>query len=219
STAEVKPRARGPADIAAQSERFVAARTSQLADLNARLGELGPAPTPGAAAENPDITRQRAALEKERNALDPDIRLARLISVDAQQRRAEALAQQRAVFEATLLERSESPLRSAFWKRVHAKWTDDQARLRHLTAELASGLATALGTAAAAKFMVGALALLTFMGVALALTESGLIRLLAGPSGLAGRLRLSWLALLTSLAYILIAGLALSVAWNWLEDA
>ena len=219
SDEEVKSIDRRAADIAVQAERFVAARTSQLADLNARLGELGPAPTPGAAAENPDITRQRAALEKERNALDADIRLARLISVDAQQRRAEALAQQRAVFEATLLERSESPLRSAFWKRVHAQWTDDQARLRHLTAELASGLATALGTAAPAKFMVGALALLTFMGVALALTESGLIRLLAGPSGLAGRLRLSLLALLTSLAYILIAGLALSVAWSWLEDA
>ena len=47
-------------DIVAQAERFVAARTAQLVDLNARLGELGPAPTAGGNAENPDVTRQRA---------------------------------------------------------------------------------------------------------------------------------------------------------------
>jgi len=60
---EVKSIDRGAADIVAQAERFVAARTTQLADLNARLGELGPTPNPSAAAENPDITRQRAALD------------------------------------------------------------------------------------------------------------------------------------------------------------
>jgi len=86
-------------NIVAQAERFVTARTAQLADLNARLGELGPAPTAGGNAENPDVTRQRAALEVERNALDADIRLARLISVNAQQHRAEVLAQRRTVFE------------------------------------------------------------------------------------------------------------------------
>ena len=90
-------------DIVAQTERFVAARASRLVDLNARLGELGPAPTEGGNTESPDVTRQRAALEKERNALDADIRLARLTSVNAQQRRAEVLAQRRAVFEAQLL--------------------------------------------------------------------------------------------------------------------
>ena len=39
-------------NIVAQAERFVTARTAQLADLNARLGELGPAPTAGGNAEN-----------------------------------------------------------------------------------------------------------------------------------------------------------------------
>jgi len=216
---EVKSIDRGAADIVAQAERFVAARTTQLADLNARLGELGPAPNPGAAAENPDITRQRAALEKERNALDADIRLARLIAVDAQQRRAEALAQQRAVFEATLLERSESPLRSAFWKRAHSQWTADEARLRHLAIDLESGAATALGAAAPAKFLIGCVALVVFLTVAFGLAESGLARLLTASNLPAGQLRLSLLALLTALAYVLTAGAALSVAWDALENA
>ena len=117
--------------IVAQAERFVAARTTQLADLNARLGELGPAPTEGGNTENPDVTRQRAALEKERNALDADIRLARLMSVNAQQRRAEVLAQRRAVFEAQLLKRSDSPLRAAFWDQASAQWQDRPGPLAH----------------------------------------------------------------------------------------
>jgi small-conductance mechanosensitive channel len=96
-----------------------------------------------AKAENPDVTRQRAALEKERNALDADIRLARLMSVNAQQRRAELLAQRRAVFEAQLLKRSESPLRSAFWDHASAQWKTDQARLRTLAGEFEFGATTA----------------------------------------------------------------------------
>ena len=105
-------------EITAESERFVASRTTQLNDLNARLGELGPAPAQGAAStETPDITRQRAALTKQRNAIDADIRLARLLIVNAQQHRTEMLAQRRAVFEAKLFERSLSPLTASFqWR-------------------------------------------------------------------------------------------------------
>ena len=68
-------------DIGVQADKFVAARTGDLADLNAKLGELGNPPAAGA-TEDPDITRQRARLTKERNALDADIRLAGLLSVD-----------------------------------------------------------------------------------------------------------------------------------------
>jgi len=205
-------------DVVAQADRFVAARTSQLADLNARLGELGPAPVPGGNAESPDITRQRAALEKERAALDADIRLARLMSINAQQRRAELLAQRRAVFEAQLLERSDSPLRAVFWDQIGAQWQSDQDRLRSLAGEFESGVASALHGAAAAKLLLGGLALLAVVAVGLRLAESGLARLVARTVPV-GRLRRSLLALLTVLAYILIAGLAFSLAWDWLESA
>ena len=205
-------------DIVAQSERFVAARTSQLVDLNARLGELGPAPSGSGATENPDVTRQRATLEKERNALDADIRLARLLSVNAQQRRAEALAQQRAVFEAQLLEHSHSPLRDDFWNEASAQWQIDQVRLRSIASQFQSGLATALGGAVLAKLLIGAAGVLAIVAVGVRLAESGLARLLAARAPV-GRLRRSLLAVLTVLAYVLIAGLVFSLAWDWLEEA
>jgi len=205
-------------EIVAQAERFVAARTAQLADLNARLGELGPVPTAGGTAENPDVTRQRAALEIERNALDADIRLARLISVNAQQRRAEVLAQRRTVFEAQLLERSVLPLRAAFWEQASAQWKTDQTTLRALADEFEVGVATALRNAGPATLLIGALTVLALVAVGVRLAEGGLARLVARTVPV-GRLRRSLLALLTVLAYILIAGLAFSLAWDWLEDA
>ena len=54
--------------IGAQADKFVAARTGELNDLNARLGELGNPPAAGA-SEDPDITRQRAALMAQYNAV------------------------------------------------------------------------------------------------------------------------------------------------------
>lgn len=78
----------------------MAARTGELNDLNARLGELGNPPAAGA-SEDPDITRQRARLTKERNALDADIRLAKLLAIDVRQRGTDLLTQRRAVFEAS----------------------------------------------------------------------------------------------------------------------
>ena len=205
-------------DVVAQAERFVAARTAQLADLNARLGELGPAPTGAGSAENPDVTRQRAALESERNALDADIRLARLISVDAQQRRAEVLAQRRAVFEAQLLQRSASPLRPAFWDQASAQWRNDRALLRTLADEFERGLASALRDSAWVKVLIGALGVLGILAATLRLAERGLARLVAHTVPV-GRLRRSLLALLTVVAYILIAGVAFSLVWDWLKDA
>ncbi|HSC62425.1 MAG TPA: DUF3772 domain-containing protein [Caldimonas sp.] len=205
-------------DIVTQAERFVATRITQLADMNARLGELGPAPTASGNAENPDVTHQRAALEKDRNALDADIRLARLMSVNAQQRRAELLAQRRAVFEAQLLERADSPLGTAYWDQARLQWKSDQARLRTLASEFRAGVASAPHGTTPAKLMIGALGVLAIVAVCLRLAELGLSRLAARTFPV-GRLRRSLLAFLNVLAYILIAGLAFSLAWDWLEDA
>jgi hypothetical protein len=59
---------------------------------------------------------------------------------------------------------------------------------------------------------------LAIVAVGVRLAESGLARLVARTVPV-GRLRRSLLALLTVLAYILIAGLAFSLVWDWLEDA
>ena len=204
-------------NILARAERFVAARTAQVADLNARLGELGPPPAAGGTAESLDVTQQRVALEKERNALDADIRLARLMSVNAQQRRAELLAQRRAVFQAQLLDHSDPPLRDEFWRQARTDWNTDRVRLRTLAAELEVGLTTALRGASPTKIALGALGVFAFIAIALRVTEIGLTRLAARTFPI-GRLRRSLLAFLNVLAYVLITGLVLSLAWDQLEE-
>ena len=205
-------------DIGAQAQRFVASRTGPLADLNARLGELGTAPAKGAGTEDPDVTRQRTALEKERNALDADIRLARLVAVDAQQRGTDLRNQRRALFEARLLERSSSPLGTVFWRNIGAAWPADQARLTNLLAEVRTGLSTALrgpGSGTVIASFLGAL-LLAFLGCWGA--EHGLTRLAARVLPL-GRLRRSLLALSTVAATSLIVGVAAQWGWKALQDA
>ncbi len=130
-------------EIGLQADKFVTARTGELADLNARLGELGNPPAAGA-TEDPDITRQRARLTKERNALDADVRLARLLSVDVRQRGTDLVSQRRALFEAQLTERAASPLTGEFWNDLREAWPDDLERLKTIAAALNDGLLTAL---------------------------------------------------------------------------
>ena len=129
-------------DIGQQGEAFVASHAGQLADINARLGELGNTPAAGA-TEDPDITRQRATLTKERNGLDADIRLAKLLIIDAQQRGSDLLAQRRSLFEAQLTERAASPLGSDFWSDLHDAWPDDTARIGKLVEAVKGGFTVA----------------------------------------------------------------------------
>jgi potassium efflux system protein len=202
--------------IGAQADKFVASRTGQLNDLNARLGELGTPPAEGAAAEDPDITRQRAALLKERNALDADIRLARLITVDAQQRGSELLAKRRALFEAQLTERAPSPLGRQFWFDINDAWPADVERLEMLGDELRASFDTALEPAhrTAALASVAVALLLALLGNWAA--ERGLAQLAARVLP-AGRLRRSLLVLAIVAVNVLLVALAAQGVFATLE--
>jgi potassium efflux system protein len=192
--------------IGAQADKFVAARTGELNDLNARLGELGNPPAAGA-SEDPDITRQRARLTKERNALDADIRLAKLLAIDVRQRGTDLLTQRRAVFEAQLTERAASPLTGEFWSDLQEAWPDDLDRLQAMAAGVQAGIATAIGGAGRTLViaaLIGAL-LLAFAGVWAA--EHGLTRL-AVKLLPAGRLRRSLLVIAIVAAHVLLVALA-----------
>ena len=162
--------------ISAGANRLISARTSQLNDLNARLTELGDAPAAGT-TEDPDITRQRASLTKQRNAIDADIRLARLVTVDARQRGTEVLSKRQKVATDRLLERSDSPLSGAFWTALAEAWPSDLARLQPLNDELRQGWARAAtpGNRGAVLFTL----LATLAGVLLAnvVIERSLVRL------------------------------------------
>ncbi|MBH1964830.1 MAG: mechanosensitive ion channel family protein [Comamonadaceae bacterium] len=195
------------AALNADAARIIAARTGQLKDLNARLGELGAAPAAGA-SEDPDIKRQRLTLTRERNAVDADIKLARLIVVDTQQRSEALRARERDLFAAQLTDRAASPLGGAFWRELGQAWPGDRARLAPLAAELqAAGSRLATSEHRGAVLLALALALLAIT-VGDLLAERGLARLarrlLPG-----GRLRRSLLVIAIVAVNMVVVALAL----------
>lgn len=193
--------------ISAATDKFIASRAGDLNDLNARLGELGNPPPAGAAPENPDITRRRATLTKERNALDADIRLARLVTVDAQQRASDVLAKRRAMFEAQLTERAPSPLGREFWGDMSDAWSGDVDRLRELGTELEASLNVARQPAHATAVLVSLIVALLLALPGNWLAERGLTRIAARVLP-PGRLRRSLLVIAIVSANVLLVGLA-----------
>ncbi len=202
--------------IGTAAQKLIDLRTGQLNDLNARLGELGPAPAAGT-TEDPDITRQRTTLTRERNGVDADIRLARLVVVDAQQRATELLNKRRQDFEARLTERTASPLSPAFWRAIATAWPDDRERLQPLAIELRSAVSASLSPPHR-NAVLGALALvLLTITVGNMLAERGLVllaqRILPG-----GRLRRSLLVIAVVGVNMLLVALALHGLRGLLED-
>lgn len=193
--------------LTAQANRVIAARTGQLNDLNARLGELGPPPAAGA-SEDPDITRQRQSLTRERNAVDADIRLARLVVVDAQQRGDDLRNRQRDLFEAQLTGRAPSPLGSVFWQQLADAWPDDRARLAPLAAELRAAAVRVAEPGHIGPVLLSLLFAVLAITVGDLLAEHGLTRLaqrlLPG-----GRLRRSLLVIAIVCVNLLVVALAM----------
>ncbi|MEG2631030.1 MAG: DUF3772 domain-containing protein, partial [Comamonas sp.] len=193
--------------LSAQANRIIEARTGELNDLNARLGELGTAPAPGT-SEDADIKSQRQTLIRDRNAVDAEIRLARLIVVDARQRSDALRTRERDQFQAQLTDRAPSPLGAAFWRELGQAWPDDSARLAPMVAEMqAAGARLATSEHRGAVLLALALALLAIT-VGDILAERGLTRLaqrvLPG-----GRLRRSLLVIAIVAVNMAVVALAL----------
>lgn len=118
-------------EIAAQLE-------PELAGVQARLKELG---TPDPDAPEPaDIAEQRAQLTKRQSLLDSQIKLARLMGVDARQGQDQISVLRRARFQAELGERSQSLLTPGFWRNVVRDAPRDMRRLDGLLVELGDSL-------------------------------------------------------------------------------
>lgn len=195
------------AEVNAGANRIIDARTGELNDLNARLGELGTAPAPGT-SEDADIKRQRQTLIRERNAVDAEIRLARLIVVDARQRSEALRTRERDQLQAQLTDRAPSPLSAAFWRELAQAWPDDRARLAPMAAEMqAAGARLATPEHRGPVLLALVLALLA-VTVGDLLAERGLARLaqrvLPG-----GRLRRSLLVIAIVAVNMAVVALAL----------
>lgn len=190
---------------AAQSlaDDIVAQLEPELAGVEARLKELG---EPAAdAAEPADIAQQRAQLKKRQALLDSQIKLARLMGVDARQGQDQISLLRRARFQAELGTRSQSLLAPGFWRDVVRDAPRDMRRLDGLLDQLGDSL-----KAVPARVWAGALAM-------------ALLLLAAGEAGRRGlgaftvrhtkpaRLRRSIYAVLMVALYTVVPGLLAGV--------
>jgi small-conductance mechanosensitive channel len=107
-----------------------------LTSVKARQAELGPPPT--GAPEAPDVAAQRAQLTRASAKLDSQIKLARLISVEAGQAVEQIQTMRRSQFQARLGERTDSILGHRFWAGLHSEWPRDLRRVAPLTDEAGS---------------------------------------------------------------------------------
>ena len=128
---DVLVKRRGQAlEIQAQADAIAEALAPQQASVAARLTELGPVPAGG--KDTPDVAAQRAQLEKNNRNLDAQLKLARLLSVEAAQTAEQISALRRTQFQARLGERRGSLLSSGFWSELRGELPRDLARLGDL---------------------------------------------------------------------------------------
>ncbi|WP_315124450.1 DUF3772 domain-containing protein [Comamonas antarctica] len=195
------------AALNAGANRIIDARTGELNDLNARLGELGAAPAPGT-SEDADIKRQRQTLIRDRNAVDAEIRLARLIVVDAKQRSEALRTRERDQLQAQLTDRAPSPLSAAFWRELGQSWPDDRARLAPMAEEMQDAAARLAVPGHRGPVLLALVLALLAVTVGDLLAERGLARLaqrvLPG-----GRLRRSLLVIAIVAVNMAVVALAL----------
>ncbi len=199
--------------IGAAADRLAAQRAADLADMDLRLQGLGPAPEKGAPADPPDVAQQRAALARQRSAIDGELKLARLISVDAAQRGNELTRQRHAQFQAALTSRTDSPLSAAFWRNLRNASPGDRARLQSLGLDLRDAVQDSLVPERRSTFIGSLVAALLLVVAGTWLAERILVRLL--PVHLpTTRLRRSLLAAAAIAANVLLVGAAMQLAWG-----
>ncbi len=118
----------------AQVEAVASDIDPQLAGVKARLAELG-TPTEGT-PETPDVAEQRKELTRNTSTLDAQIKLARLIAVEAGQASEQILKLRRTQFQAQLGRRTSSIAAPTFWNDLLAEWPQDLGRLEPLREQL-----------------------------------------------------------------------------------
>ena len=120
----------------AEADKVAESLVPTLSSVQARLAELGK-PAAGA-KEAPDVAAQRSQLDRTSSALDAQVKLARLLAVEATQASEQVSTARRAQLQARLGERTASILAGSFWKQLHGELPQNLQRLRALELELAN---------------------------------------------------------------------------------
>ncbi len=198
----------------AKADKAEADMAPNLADVTARLAELG-TPTPGA-AEAADVAAQRKELARTQATLDSQVKLARLLSLEAQQAAKAVVAQRRQQFGERLSERTPSPLSATFWTDLKRELPADAAKLRQFTSALVPAIASV-----SVPVWIGMVVLMAAIVAGHVVLRRALVRVASNRIP-PGQLRRSMHALGVVLLWVLTPGLmahVVSVALSTVETA
>ena len=215
SDAQIKAKLALLPDVRNKVSSALAALTPHLQDLDARLAQLGPAPGPGQPAESPTAADARKRIVAAREAVDSEAKLARLMSVTADQT-AKALGKQLSDnFSARLWTRSRSIVDPGLWTDLARSAPDDVSRLVQAASDEGDRLAATVSQPGRAIVMViGAMLAFALFGPARVVLNRLGVRRANAVAG--GRLRSSavalWLTLVAALTPFL-GGQILRLSW------
>lgn len=142
-----------------QAQEAAAALEPELQDVQARLAQLGK-PADGV-KESSDVAKQRAELMAAVSRLDSQIKLARLMAVEAEQAAATALENRRSQLGARLGEKADALVGVQFWRKLARDSAADLRRLQDFGDEwrgrlsgVSAGQWLALGAAVAVLMLL-----------------------------------------------------------------
>ncbi len=203
--------------LQAQAQATAQAEAPQLAVFDARLAQLGPAPTQKRRVEAAAIRLERDRLSRHRASIDADIKQAQLLATAAGQLADEVAEQRRVLFNEKLFQVGDSPLGPAFWTDLGANLPQDFGKLSDALDDEAEAASAAMHPKGLAILAAGAvIALLFLFPVRLALNALGRRRAV-GDDAIA-RLRRSGLALWLTVVGAVTPGMAafsLYTALKW----
>lgn len=198
-------------EIQSRAEGLAETLTPQLAGVTARLTELGTPPE--GSSETPDVAAQRKQLQRDNKTLDSQVKLARLLAVEAAQTAEQISTMRRTQFQARLGERRDSILGKSFWTELKGDLPRDSRRLGQLVGELREATSSTPILA-----WIG-LAIVAGITVVLGMACSRLLLRLTATRVPPGRLRRSFLAfgivmLATAMPGIIAALIYTGLNWN-----
>ena len=103
-----------------------------LAEIKARLDQLGPAPDDKAPPENPTVTEERAAQQQSYSDADELTKRAKLLAVRADQIAANISARRRALFASSLFQQATSIANASLWFDVWSEAPSKVSAIRSL---------------------------------------------------------------------------------------